>query len=532
MNRATTLALGLLALTGTAAAKDLVGVFQDAVQNDPTIRQANANRLATREARPQAWAIVLPQLNATAGITRDHTSGNQDQIAQISDPNCTPSATVVCPTIPVVVGLPTTIDTTTRTWAINLRQNVFSWTNWMNIKAAAKEVAQAEATYEAAEQDLILRVATAYFVVLAADDTLLANQAALEAIQRQLDQAEKRFEVGLIAITDVQEAKSGRDTAAAAVIAAKRTLATDIYRLEEITGQKYDQLSKPDPQMPLAGPDPMDETRWVDTSLDQNPTLVASRLGADVARDNVRAAFGGHLPTLDIVAGRNYTKAGADYDLEGQKFSNVDSKFNDRNIGLQFTLPIFSGGFTQSKVRESEYRWQAAKEAVVASSRATERAARDAYLGVIAGIARVQALRQAQASAETALKATEAGYEVGTRTAVDVLNARRTLVQSQSDYASSRYDYIVSVLQLREAAGNLDRAQLTAINKWLTVESRKAPEAITPETVAPTGPQSLPAPPPGTPPGTPFDPSGTPAPPPATPPATPPQGAPPPSGRR
>src|SRR5262249_17324096 len=214
----------------------------------------------------------------------------------------------------------------------------------------------------------------------------------------------------------------------------------------------------------------------------------------------------------------NYTKSGADYDLDAEKFSNVDSKFNDRNIGLQFTLPIFSGGFTQSKVRESEYRWQAAKEAVVASSRATERAARDAYLGVIAGIARVQALRQAQAWAETALRATEAGYEVGTRTAVDVLNARRTLVQAQSDYATSRYDYIVSVLQLREAAGNLARAQLVEINKWLTVQSRKAPEAITPETVAPTGPQSLPAPPAGTPPGSPFDPSGTPGPAPGTPP--------------
>jgi outer membrane protein len=514
MIRATTLALGLLVFSGSLAAKDLVGVFQDALQNDPTIRQANANRLATREASPQAWAQVLPQINGTAGATWDHNSGFQDQ------PVLSPGSP------PQVVPLNETIDQSTKTWALNLRQNVFSWTNWMNIKAAHKEVAQAEATYQAAEQDLILRVATAYFVVLAADDTLLANQAALEAIQRQLDQADKRFEVGLIAITDVQEAKSGRDTAAAAVIAAKRALATAIYRLEEITGQKYDQLSKPDPQMPLAGPDPQDEARWVDISLDQNPTLLASRLGADVARENVRAAFGGHLPTLDLVAGRSYDHIQSDQVLEGSPFGGVNSKINDRQIGLQFTLPIFSGGFTQSKVRESEYRWQAAKEAVVASSRATERAARDGYLGVIAGIARVQALRQAQASAETALKATEAGYEVGTRTAVDVLNARRTLVQSQSDYAASRYDYIVSVLQLRDAAGNLDRAQLVEINKWLTVQSRKAPEAITPETVAPTMPKNLPTPPPGTPPGSPFDPSGTPNVPPGTPPPTPPQAAP------
>jgi outer membrane protein len=522
MNRAATLTLSLLALASTAGAKDLQGVFEDALHNDPVIKQANANRLATREARPQAWAAVLPQFNGTAGVTRDHTSGFQGQIAEVGTATNTSL---------VVVTLPETIDTTTKTWALNLRSNLFSWTNWMQIKAASKEVAQAEATYEAAEQDLILRVATAYFVVLAADDTLLANQAALEAISRQLDQANKRFEVGLIAITDVQEARSAHDTAAATVIAAKRALATDIYRLQEITGQQYDHLSKPDPQMPLAGPDPLDASRWVDISLAQNPTLVASRLGADVARENVRSAIGGHLPTLDLVAGRSYTEGNSDQVLQGEAFSGVNNKFNDRQIGLQLTVPIFSGGFTQSKVRENEYRWQAAKEAVVASSRATERAARDSYLGVISGIARVQALRQAQESAETALRATEAGYEVGTRTAVDVLNARRTLAQAQSDYAGSRYDYIVSVLQLREAAGTLDRAQLLEINKWLTVVSREAPKEITPENVGASSPPTQPVTPPGSPPGTPFAPGGTPAnPAPATPqgtPATPPPQTPP-----
>ena len=177
MNRAATLTLSLLALASTADAKDLQGVFEDALQNDPVIRQADANRLASREARPQAWAAVLPQFNGTAGVTRDHTSGFQGQVAEVGNPN-NPSA----PPSLVVVQLPETIDTTTKTWALNLRSNLFSWTNWMQIKAASKEVAQAEATYQAAEQDLILRVATAYFVVLAADDTLLANQASLEAI--------------------------------------------------------------------------------------------------------------------------------------------------------------------------------------------------------------------------------------------------------------------------------------------------------------------------------------------------------------
>ena len=481
MNRASTLALVLLAFSGAATAKDLVGVFEDAVHNDPVIRQADANRLAAREARPQAWAAVLPQLNGTASATGDHNAGEQPFFG--TGPNGTP----------LVTSVRAVVDTSTRKWALNLQQNLFSWANWMALKAADREVAQAEATYQAAEQQLILRVAQAYFNVLAAEDGLEANQASLEAISRQLDQANKRFEVGLIAITDVQEAKAARDTAAAAVIAAKRTLATSEDQLQEVTGQKYEQLAKPGADMPLRSPEPADQSRWVNISLEQNLSLISSRLGAEIARDNVRAAVGGHLPTLDLVAGRSFQRQGVNENFAGGPFG-YDTYFNDRQIGVQLTVPIFSGGFTQSKVRQTQYLWIAAKEAVVQSSRATERQARDAYLGVISGIARVQALRQALESSQTALKATEAGYEVGTRTAVDVLNSRKILVQAKTDYSGSRYDYIVSVLQLRLAAGNLDRAQLTDINNWLTVPAPTSPAEATPESLAPTIPPTSPPP--------------------------------------
>jgi outer membrane protein len=481
MNRASTLALVLLAFSGGAPAKDLAGVFEDAVHNDPVIRQADANRLAAREARPQALAAVLPQLNGTAGVTGDHNAGEQPIFGT------TPNGT------PLVISAPAMLDTSTRTWGVNLRQNLFSWANWMTLKEASREVAQAEATYQAAEQQLILRVAQAYFNVLAAEDGLEANQASLEAISRQLDQANKRFEVGLIAITDVQEAKAARDTAAAAVIAAKRTLATSEDQLQEITGEKYPQLAKPGIDMPLKSPEPADQSRWVNISLEQNLSLISSRLGAEIARDNVRVAVGGHLPTLDLVAGRSFQRQGVNENFAGERFG-YDTYGNDRQIGVQLTVPIFSGGFTQSKVRQTQYLWIAAKEAVVQSSRATERQARDAYLGVISGIARVQALRQALESSRTALKATEAGYEVGTRTAVDVLNSRKTLVQAQTDYSGSRYDYILSVLQLRLAAGNLDRAQLTDINNWLTVAAPTSPAEATPESLAPTIPPTSPPP--------------------------------------
>jgi outer membrane protein len=464
VKRVATLACLLAGFAGSAEPKDLVGVFEDALKSDPVIRQADANRLAAREARPQAIAALMPQLNGTAAVTRNHASGFADSINAITNP-ANPSG----PPLLIVIPEPDVIDNTSKTWGLKVTQNVFSWSNWMTLKAASAQVAQAEVTYQAAEQQLILRVATAYFNVLTAEDTLEADQAALEAISRQLDQAAERFDAGLSAITDVEDARAARDTAAATVIADKRTLATSENQLQEITGQKYDRLTKPGTDMPLLNPEPSDESRWVDVSLEQNPTLVSSRLAADIARDNVRIAVGGHLPSLDILAGRSYTYNTSDETVEGLTFNGADNKVNDRQITLQLTVPLFSGGYTQSKVRQAEYLWIAAKEGVVQSSRATERQARDAYLGVISGISRVQALRQALASNETALKATEAGYEVGTRTSVDLLNARRNLVQAQTNYAVARYDYIVSVLTLRLAAGTLDRPELSAINSWLTI---------------------------------------------------------------
>jgi outer membrane protein len=492
------LSIGFLGifLAGSAVAKDLIGVYEDALQNDPQLRAAEANRLASRESRPQAVAALLPQVSGTAAYTRDHSGGNQDQL------QVTPTGQ------PYVAPLPYTAGTSEKQWALNLRQNLFSWQNWVTLKASNSQVAQAEAIYAAAEQNLIFRVSQAYFNVLSAQDNLEAQQASLQAIAHQLDQADKRYDVGLIAITDVQEAKAARDTASAAVIAAKRTLATAADQLQEITGAKYDSLSKPGTDMPLNMPEPADEERWVNISLEQNLSLVSSRLAADIARDNVQAAFGGHLPTVDLVAGRSYTNQNGNYIYSGQPVDNFGSRVNDRQISLQLSVPIFSGGLTQSKVRQSQYLWIAAKEQAVQTSRATERQARDAYLGVISGIARVQALRQALESSHTALTATEAGYEVGTRTAVDVLNARRTLVQAQTDYSGSRYDFIVSIIQLRLAAGNLDRAQLAQINSGLDVSAPTSPPVETPEsltpklppasTTAPITPKSV-LPPPGAP---------------------------------
>ncbi|HEY6482800.1 MAG TPA: TolC family outer membrane protein [Steroidobacteraceae bacterium] len=463
MKRAVALLVYLTCVNATAA-RDLAGVYADALQSDPQIRQANANRLASREARPQAWAALLPQLSGSASRQQDKQNGTQGTV------NYDPVNNTFIP-IPETYGL----NSTAKTWSLNLRQNLFSWANWATLKQADAQVAQAEATYQAARQSLILRVAQAYFNVLTAQDTLAANQAALESIARQLDQAEQRYTAGLVAVTDVQEARSARDTAAATVIAAKRTLANAGDQLSEISGQKYAALAEPGEDMPLRAPEPADEEKWVQASLDQNVTLLSDRLAADIARENVRIAFGGHLPTIDLLASRSRSITDADESVAGSSPFTLDSAANDRQYTLQITVPLFSGGYTQSRIRQTQYLWIAAKEQVVQSSRATERQARDAYLGVISGIARVGALRQALRSSETALKATEASYDVGTRTAVDVLNARRILVQAQTDYAVSRYDYVVSVIQLRLAAGNLSQNDVAEVNSWLAATAATNP---------------------------------------------------------
>jgi outer membrane protein len=441
-------------LATAAVGEDLLNIYERAISNDPQIREADALRKASEEAKPQALAALLPQVSGTAAKNKDDND-TFSQRPQLINGNV------------VSFGGSDQAKPESDRWSVDLRQSVFSWENWVALKRASKQVAQAAADYEVAQQDLALRVAERYFDVLAAQDDVQAQDAALNAIARQLEQAEKRFEVGLIAITDVQEAKAARDNSAAAVIAAKRRLASTEELMREIIGEKPSALAKPIEAMPLATPDPVEESKWVEASMKQNLALLSSRLAADVARDNVRAAFSNHLPTLDLVASRGNFESDSTVQFESGQSGASRVEQDSSSVALQVQVPIFSGGLTQSRVRESEYRWQAARERLERTSRQTERQARDAYLGVLSEISRVNALRQALESSQTALKATEAGYEVGTRTAVDVLDARRTLVQAQTNYSRSRYDYILNVLRLKLAAGMLDRKSLEEVNGWL-----------------------------------------------------------------
>jgi outer membrane protein len=483
MKRAIVLSLGMLMVAPAVQAENLLEVFDRAVTSDPQVREAEALRRATREAKPQALAALLPQVSAAASRTESDTSTTGQFPQEIEQPTGSGNR--------VVLNFIQANDSKPETdrWSIDLRQSVFSWANWVALKRADKTVAQAEADYQAQEQALISRVGEAYFNVLAAQDNVEAQSTALEAIARQLEQADKRFEVGLIAITDVQEARAARDSAAAGVIAAKRSLASAEEQLREITGENYVTLAKPGDAMPLKTPDPAEEDKWVQLSMEQNLALISSRLAADIARDDVRSAFGGHLPELDLTASRSSTDQTAPINFASGNVGTRINNADDTTYALQFSVPIFNGGAVSSRVRQSEFLWQAARERLVRTSRQTERAARDAYLGVISEISRVNALRQALESNQTALKATEAGYEVGTRTAVDVLDARRNLVQAQTNYARSRYDYMLNVLRLELAAGTLDRETLSEINSWLVVPVPVAPRSTTVEPAPASSPR-------------------------------------------
>ena len=448
------------AYPGLASGKDLLGAYQDALRYDTQIREAEATMQAAKEADPQAWSQLLPQLSGNYAISKQKQQ--EDLLQGFPGANGTQ-----------VFPFHLTSFNKNHGYQLQLTQSLFSWVNIQTLAQAHKKVAQADATYRAAQQDLINRVATAYFNVLNAVDNLAAQQASLEALTSQLDQANKRYQVGLIAITDVKESQAAHDAQAAAVIDAKRNLASMQQALRQITAQDYPDLSKPGDNMPLLTPQPADPTRWVSTSMDQNLNLVSARLAADVARDQVRIAFGGHLPSIEITGTRSDQRASID---EIQQFDDAPSarldgptKSINSQIGIQVTVPLFSGGLVQSQVHQAQYLWIAAKDHVDTVSRQTEASARDAYDGVVSEVARVEALKQGVVSADTALKATEAGAQVGTRTTVEVLQQRQNLVTAQTNYAQARYTYLLDMIALRLAAGTLDEGTIKEINGWLTV---------------------------------------------------------------
>jgi outer membrane protein len=431
------IAIALTSMT-TASATSLLDVYDQAAQSDPTIRAAAASRLASREARPQAIAAFLPDISANADW-KGTTAGGDKLLSK-----------------------------TTRggSWGISATESINLPNILRSLNRTDYTLAQADLTYHSAELNLITRVATRYFNVLSAKDTLKAAQSSLESLNQQLERAEKRFEVGLAAITDVQEARASRDSANSRVISSKRTLATNQELLREITGANLEELAAPGEDMPLITPDPQSADEWSQMAMNGNIDLASSRLSLETATFDLGTQKLNRFPTLTL--GANYSNSNAYSDLKPFGSDNTTNKWSGTWFSAGVSVPLFSGGEVSSKIRQSVYQQRAARERVEQVTRETERSARDAYLGLQSSIAQVQANKQALESSRLALQATEAGFNVGTRTTIDVLTSRNNLLTAEQNYASSRYNYITSLITLKTVSGLLTRDDLLLINSWLT----------------------------------------------------------------
>lgn len=432
------LVLVLAALAAPARAGELLAVYERALTHDMQFQAALHARDAAVEARPQARAALLPQINGAYGYqdqTETGTEGFGTQPEQRVDR-----------------------DSTLKALTVTLDQTLFDRAAFLRYAQAGDQVLLAQAQLRNAEQGLLLRTVQAYFGALSAADNLRFARAEKSAFARQLEQGQRRFEVGLAAITETQEAQARHDLSVAAEITAEQQLANAREALIEITGAAGGALAPLQDEIPLRAPTPDKVETWLQFAGEHNPELLAAASQADIARKGVGVARAGHLPTVGAQA--QYQDAEAD----GARFTG---ELETETLGVQFRLPIFAGLATRSRVSQAQATQEQVNAQREGTRRAVERRTRDAYLAVISGVSRVKALRQAVLSSQTALEASQTGLEVGTRTTLDVLNAQSALYSAQRDHARARYDYLLAVLNLKAAAGTLIAKDLAEIDALL-----------------------------------------------------------------
>ena len=427
----------LLVFGGQSQADDLISSYKLALLADPQYQAAIEAHNAALEVVPQARAALLPNIGIDGDVSRDRFDPRNDAATSYA---------------------------TNQTYSIGLRQTLYQRERFIQLKQADSLVAQADALLIAAQQDLILRVATRYFLVLGTYDNLEFVQGDKEAIARTLDQAKQRFEVGLAPITDTLEAQARYDIAVSNEINAEQLLADAGEALRELTGELPIAPEVLRPEIPMLKPDPVNQDEWVAAAVEQNPLVLAARATTEVAKQEIQVQRSGHYPSVD---------ATADYSYRDNQFGGVfPLKRNDASIGLELNIPIYQGGRVSSQTRQSRYEYNQTQEDLVKQRRATERQTRDNYRGVLAGISKVEALQHAVLSNEKAVEAAETGFEVGTRAIIDVLDAQRDLLATRRDYARSRYDYLLDTLELKQATGILSATDLARINEWLIESSQ------------------------------------------------------------
>jgi outer membrane protein len=436
-------------------AVDLVGIHDLAVKYDPALQAAAFRKDATGENTRQAWANLLPTISGNA--TRDWGNATTRVGEVVIDGELVQEKTKQ------------NSDIDTEYYGFSLRQSLYNQSNYENLDIARGQVSQADATYNIAYQDFLVRVAGGYFSVLTAQDGVIFAEAEEKALQRQFEQAEQRFEVGLTAVTDVHEARASYDNARARAIVSRNNLADTKEALYELTGQYFDDYDPLQEVLPLVKPIPESPDEWVDIAMQYNPTVIFERMNVEIADANIRLQRSGHYPTLDLVGSLNRFKNNkrSFSDLTGQNFATTTINADDNQVGLRLNVPIYQGGVVTSRTRQARYLLNAVNEDLDQRQRAVVRNTKNAYRAVIAGIEQVGAFGQAMISAESALEATQAGFEVGTRTIVDVLIAQQRYFQAQRDNSLARHTYIVDHLRLKAAAGLLAEEDLQKVNAIL-----------------------------------------------------------------
>ena len=446
-----------LSLTGFSAmsqAENLLQVYQQARLSNPDLRKSAADRDSAFEKINEARSPLLPQLGL--GADYGYTHGYRDQSG---------------------------INTSSTSGSLQLTQTIFDMSKWRALSLQEKSAGIQDVTFQTDQQTLILNTATAYFNVLSAIDSLSYTEAQKQAIYRQLDQTTQRFNVGLVAITDVQNARSQYDTVLANEVTARNNLDNAVESLRQVTGNYYPALAslnvdsfKTDKPQPV--------NTLLKEAENRNLSLLQARLNQDLAREQIRQAQDGHLPTLGLTASTAVT----DSSYSGSKTRNNaqydDSGVGQSKIGLSFSLPLYQGGMVNSQVKQAQFGFVGASEQLESAHRSVVQTVRSSFNNINASISSVNAYKQAVVSAQSSLDAMEAGYSVGTRTIVDVLDATTTLFNAKQQLSSARYNYLINQLNIKSALGTLNEQDLVALNSTLGKAVTTTPDSIAPETAA------------------------------------------------
>ncbi|MEK0269182.1 outer membrane channel protein TolC [Vibrio vulnificus] len=426
-------------LSSSVWADSLAEIYDLAKQNDPQLLSVQAKRDAAFEAVTSSRSTLLPQINLTAGYNINRSD---------VDPR----------------------DSDKLSAGINFSQELYQRSSWITLDNAEKSARQADAAYAATQQGLILRTAQAYFEVLKAQDNLEFVRAEKAAVARQLEQTKQRFEVGLSAITDVHDAQAQYDGVLADEVLAENSLTNSYEALREITGQEHKNLNVLDTKRFSASRSNASAETLIEEAQEKNLSLLSARITKDIAKDNISLASSGHLPSLTLDGGYNYGNETNSNNGSVLNNSGDDYTTNDFSLGLNLVVPLYTGGNTTSQTKQAEFNYVSASQDLEATYRGVVKEVRAQNNNINASIGALRAYEQSVVSARSALEATEAGFDVDTRTIVDVLDATRRLYDANKNLSNARYNYILSVLQLRQAVGTLNEQDVLDVDAGLVAK--------------------------------------------------------------